>query len=168
MTLQELAASCEWSFGLVLSEADQQKQAINATRFYLGWGTLSSMEPVDPPEPPPPVLYDPLLGWYGGVYGGEYIAVGMPTQCPAPPVPDPPPAPVELSLSTDITYSEWALIRPLYMLYIERENARALEATRMQGVDVYGRDVANIEQDIRQYEETDLPRLAFEQDATTI
>ncbi|ABO60612.1 hypothetical protein LA345_38995 (plasmid) [Burkholderia vietnamiensis] len=171
MTLQELAASCSWAFGLVIDEAEQTKQAINATRFYLGWGAVASMEPVEPDDPPPQVLYDPLLGWYGGIYGGQYISVVDGTHPPyTPPATDtdPPPVPEGLSADTDITNSEWALIKPLYMLYIERENARALEASRGLGVDVYGRDVSQIEQDIRQYETQDLPRLAFEQDAQTI
>lgn len=63
--------------------------------------------------------------------------------------------------TAEITDSEWACIKPLYMLYIERENARALEASRGQGVDVYGRTVSEIEQAITQYETVDLPRLAF-------
>jgi len=60
-----------------------------------------------------------------------------------------------------ITPSEWGLIKPLAALYVERENARALEASRGQGVDVYGRSVSEIEQSITQYEVMDLPRLAF-------
>lgn len=60
-----------------------------------------------------------------------------------------------------ITPSEWGLIKPLAVLYVERENARALEASRGQGVDVYGRSVSEIEQSITQYEVMDLPRLAF-------
>jgi len=61
----------------------------------------------------------------------------------------------------DVTASEWGLIKPLVLLYVERENARALEASRGQGVDVYGRSVSEIEQAITQYEVTDLPRMAF-------
>ena len=61
----------------------------------------------------------------------------------------------------DVTASEWGLIKPLVALYVERENARALEASRGQGVDVYGRSVSEIEQSIAQYETMDLPRMAF-------
>jgi hypothetical protein len=61
----------------------------------------------------------------------------------------------------DVTAGEWGLIKPLVLLYVERENARALEASRGQGVDVYGRSVSEIEQAITQYEVMDLPRLAF-------
>lgn len=61
----------------------------------------------------------------------------------------------------ELTDGEWSLIKPLYMLYIERDNARALEASRGLGVDVYGRSVTEIEQDIRAYESEALPKLAF-------
>ena len=54
------------------------------------------------------------------------------------------------------------------MLYVERENARPLEASRMQGVEVYGRDVASVEQDVERYESETLPRLAFMQPVETI
>lgn len=63
----------------------------------------------------------------------------------------------------DLTPSEWGVIKPLLALYIERENARALEASRGQGVDVFGRSVSEIDQSISQYEAVDLPRLAFMQ-----
>ena len=41
------------------------------------------------------------------------------------------PAPVDV----DLTHSELAIIRPLWLLYIEHENAMALEASRSQGAD---------------------------------
>lgn len=66
-----------------------------------------------------------------------------------------------LSAGTKLTESEWGIIRPLAALYIERENARALEASRGNGVDVYGRTVSEIDQSITQYETIDMPRAAF-------
>lgn len=66
-----------------------------------------------------------------------------------------------VSEDTDLSPGEWAAIKPLFMLYIERENARALEASRGQGVDVYGRTISEVSPEIAQYENTDLPRLAF-------
>lgn len=62
---------------------------------------------------------------------------------------------------TAIAPGEWAVIKPLFMLYVERENARALEASRGLGVDVYGRTISEIGPEITQYENNDLPRLAF-------
>lgn len=150
MKLTELAAASHWVFGLVLADEQVEAQAMKAARAYLGWGSIASLEP--PPEPDPAPLYgEPfLVGWYGTVFGAQPAA-------PAPaPVPPPP-----LDADTEITYGEWAVIKPLFELYVERENARALEASRSQGVDVYGRAVDVIEADIRQYETLDMPRLAF-------
>jgi len=53
----------------------------------------------------------------------------------------------------DITLSEWAIIRPLFDLYCEHENAAILEQTRGQGLDVFGRQVSEIQMDIREYEQ---------------
>jgi len=47
-----------------------------------------------------------------------------------------------------ISYSEWALIKPLFYLYVERESAIQLEASRGLGVDVFGRSSSEIDQDI--------------------
>ena len=70
-------------------------------------------------------------------------------------------APLEkITPETDITSSEWAIIRPLFLLYAERENALQLEASRGMGVDVYGRSVSEISSEITQ-PEADLPMRAF-------
>ena len=53
----------------------------------------------------------------------------------------------------ELTDSEWALIRPLFLLYLERETAYLIEASRGQGVDVYGRSVAEILGDIATVEQ---------------
>ena len=52
-----------------------------------------------------------------------------------------------------LSLSEWAIIKPLFELYVERENAMHLEASRVLGVDVYGRGVSEVKQDINQYHE---------------
>ena len=67
----------------------------------------------------------------------------------------------------DLSPSEYGIIRPLFDLYVEAENAMNLEASRGLGVDVFGRQVSEIQQEIRQYE-TDLPRLAFVEPLITI
>lgn len=66
----------------------------------------------------------------------------------------------EIDGSTGVSVSEWAVIRPLFLLYVERENALQLEASRGLGVDVYGRDSASIAADIMQIE-AELPLKAF-------
>ncbi len=77
---------------------------------------------------------------------------------------DPAPA---LSGATDISLSEWALIRPLFLLYVERENALYLEASRGHGVDVFGRSSGEIAGDILQTE-AELPHRAFCLPITTV
>lgn len=61
---------------------------------------------------------------------------------------------------TQITLSEWALIRPLFILLVEREVALNLEASRAFGADPYGRQSSEIELDIKDYLEQ-LPRKNF-------
>ena len=72
------------------------------------------------------------------------------------------PPPIGYDLDTCISLSEWALIKPLFMLYVEREAAIQLEASRGMGIDVFGRSVSEIEQDILNYESS-LPLQAFTQ-----
>ncbi len=49
------------------------------------------------------------------------------------------PRPSDVTDSTPISLSEFAVIRPLFLLYLERENAIQLEASRGMGVDPFGR-----------------------------
>lgn len=58
----------------------------------------------------------------------------------------------DITPTTDITISEWGLIRPLFLLYVERETALNLEASRGMGVDVYGRSTSEIQSEITQKE----------------
>lgn len=67
----------------------------------------------------------------------------------------------------NLTDSEWAWIRPLFALYVEREQALQLEATRGLGADVFGRSTSEISADIER-QETELPRRAFLQPAFTV
>lgn len=68
---------------------------------------------------------------------------------------------------TVITTSEWALIRPLFMLYAERETALQLEASRGMGIDPFGRSASEIAAEIAQAE-ADMPRRAFFQPILTV
>lgn len=67
----------------------------------------------------------------------------------------------------DISVSEWAVIRPLFVLYVERENALQMEATRSLGADPFGRSSSEAANDIAQIE-NDLPRRVFYQPVVTI
>jgi len=65
-----------------------------------------------------------------------------------------------VAVDVDLTHSELAIIRPLWWLYIEKENGTALEASRSQGADPWGRAVAEVAQAITDYEAR-LPSLTF-------
>ncbi|MDC8446101.1 MAG: hypothetical protein LV471_09285 [Nitrosomonas sp.] len=77
-----------------------------------------------------------------------------------------PPYP-DITGATTISLSEWALIKPLFLLYVERETAPQLEASRMLGVDVFGRATSEIQQDINQMM-LDMPQKAFLQLIITV
>ncbi|HEY4529163.1 MAG TPA: hypothetical protein VIG97_02355 [Luteimonas sp.] len=66
----------------------------------------------------------------------------------------------DIGAYTVVSVSEWAVIRPLFLLYVERENALQLEASRGLGVDVFGRDSVSVAADIMQAE-MELPVKAF-------
>lgn len=63
--------------------------------------------------------------------------------------------------------SELSIIRPLWLLYMERENSTALEASRSQGAELFGRSVAEVQMSILEYEMR-LPQLAFSAEWVTI
>lgn len=67
----------------------------------------------------------------------------------------------------NLTDSEWGWIRPLFALYVEREQALQLEATRGLGADVFGRSSSEIATDIER-QEAELPRRAFLQPVFTV
>lgn len=67
----------------------------------------------------------------------------------------------------DLTPSEWAIIKPLFELYVEKQCAGALEATRGLGVDVYGRMTSEVSQDIT-LREQEMPKQAFCQPVFTV
>jgi len=67
----------------------------------------------------------------------------------------------------EVSESELSIIKPLWLLYMERENSTALEASRTQGAEVYGRAVSEVQASIIDYEAR-LPGLAFCEDWVTI
>jgi hypothetical protein len=60
----------------------------------------------------------------------------------------------------DLTASELSIIKPLWHLYLERENATALEASRTMGAELFGRSTAEVGPAIEAYEAR-MPSLAF-------
>lgn len=67
----------------------------------------------------------------------------------------------------ELTPSEWAIIQPLFMLYVERQNAMDLEASRAMGLEVYGRSVAEVQTDIKELQER-MPHDAFSEMPQTV
>lgn len=132
--------------GLVLTEPEVVDCVLRAARHYAAYGNLSSLSLSDQlPEAPAP--------------GSTVI----------PPATDPEPEVLEslpvkrlayLTDQTFVTVGEWACIQPLFTLYVEKENAMRLEASRAMGIEVYGRSVGEIAQDISR-EEEGMPQKAF-------
>lgn len=65
-----------------------------------------------------------------------------------------------ITAETPLSTSEWAVIRPLFVLYLEKETALQLEASRGMGVDPYGRSSSEIASEIMQAEQA-MPLQAF-------
>lgn len=126
------------SGGLVLDEPQVIECVVTAARFYAAYGDIKSIS-----------LSDTLPG---APQPGDSLPV----------VPDEPPdvapsLPVKnlgyISEETTVSVGEWSIIRPLFALYIERENAVRLEASRALGLEVYGRTVSEVAADISREEE---------------
>lgn len=100
---------------LVLDDEEVMAQAVDGTRYYLGWGTL----------------------------GGARPALD------------------DVDESTEVSASEWAIISPLFVLLVEKENSLRLEASRSGGLELYGRQSSEVEADIRIMKDETLPQRAF-------
>lgn len=61
--------------------------------------------------------------------------------------------PGHISMDTVLTLGEWSLVRPLFVLYVEREQGAMLEASRAGGIEFYGRSVAEVAADIKDTED---------------
>lgn len=73
----------------------------------------------------------------------------------------------DITETTELSISEWAVIKPLFLLYVERETALQTEATGMQGVAGYGRNSSEVNGEIAIYER-ELPQKASSSAAFTI
>lgn len=164
MKLVDLVAgflSAERTVGQLLDDDVVQAQAVAATRFFAGWAAVASLMPKPVDAAPEPVVFDPLAAviYPDGKAPKRFI------EHPGEPVA--PTALADITLDTELTAGEWALIRPLFLLYCEREQALVLESGRVMGVDVFGRQSSEIGPDIQQAE-SDFGRKAFVQPVMTI
>lgn len=73
----------------------------------------------------------------------------------------------DVSDTTELTSSEWGLIKPLFHFYAEKQNSIRLEASRASGLDVYGRAVSEVQADINVMHE-ELPHKIFSQDIISV
>lgn len=132
--------------GVLLDDVQMVGAAVAAARFYAGYGDIRSVSGSD-------LLQE---------------AAGAGQSRPLPPDEEPailPALPIKdlglITGDTDLSTGEWAIIRPLFVLYVDRENAMLLEATRGMGADPFGRSVSEIAQEIAQWETEVIPTKAF-------
>jgi hypothetical protein len=119
--------------GIVLGEEEITRNLKKAVRFYCGYAVLKSAPPEDEDED------DTTPPFHTDIDATDSI---------------------DSDQDFDLSPSEWSIIRPLFDLYVERENATHLEASRSLGVDVFGRTVSEVTQDIN-LKEQEMPRAAF-------
>lgn len=140
MTLSELLAAYTAALpaGVLLDTPQLQRNLKKAVRFYCGYAALTNAP--SPYEQAVADGADPTgLDVHSPVDASDAIGGAQ---------------------DFDLTASEWAIIRPLFDLYVERENAMSLEASRALGVEVFGRAVAEVEMDIKE-REAEMPHQAF-------
>lgn len=130
----------ELPVGIVVTQLQVERSIKNAVRFYCGYAVLKSAPPTDTDE-------DELTPpYHTAITAGNEITGGQ---------------------DYELSPSEWAIIRPLFVLYVELENAAALEATRALGLDVYGRQTSEVQADIREREAM-MPKDAFMESVVTV
>jgi hypothetical protein len=158
------------TIGQLLEDERIQAMAVAATHFYVGFGHLNSAGVDTLPPVNQPSFSNSLADSLSGMVAvidplQQSVAnrlVPQPTGLPFPAI-----GLETITAETDVTASDWALIRPLFLLYCEREQALMLESSRVMGVDVFGRSSGEVQQDITNYE-ADLPQKAFIQPVFTI
>lgn len=150
MTLSELITeftSVRRPGWLVMADPELAQFGLEAVRFYAAYGDIKSLSNSD------------VLPGAGDTLPSTPVTV----------VPSLPIKRLELITETvELTPGEWAVIRPLFILYVERENALRLEASRANGLEVYGRSVGEVSADIARQEEEIIPAKAFVYAAETI
>lgn len=132
---------------LVLDAPEVMECALSAARFYAAYGDIKSISLADnlpgAPAPGSPLPPEPAQE--------PVIAPSLPIKALG-----------HITDQTVLSVGEWSLIRPLFVLYTERENAMRLEASRASGLEVYGRTVSEIAGDIDRMESPEgLPSKAF-------
>lgn len=139
MKLSEIIAQylAHLPVGIVLEDSQVTRNLRKAVRTYCGYATLKS----EPSEAELYVLSFVEAGLEAPLFplGNVHSPVNAEDDIPS-------------GQDFDLTPSELAIIQPLWTLYNEWENAQSLEASRSQGLDVYGRTTGEIAMDIRERE----------------
>ena len=139
MKLSEIIAQylAHLPVGIVLEDSQVTRNLRKAVRAYCGYATLKS----EPSEAELYVLSFVEAGLEAPLFplGNVHSPVNAEDDIPS-------------GQDFDLTPSELAIIQPLWTLYNEWENAQSLEASRSQGLDVYGRTTGEIVMDIRERE----------------
>lgn len=165
--------------GIILEDGQLTRSLKRAIRFYCGYATLTHAPSafeilVQESEATRMAAEQQLIQQLG--IGGQLTPAERST---LPRVPLYPPAGVEVHSPVDasngfagdqdfdLTPSEYALIWPLFELYVELENAEALEASRASGMDGWGRSTDTIRAEIEQTEER-MSKAAFQFGCITI
>lgn len=131
--------------GLVVALEQVLQLAVDAFRYYAAYGQIASKaRPGAFEDQSAPAVFGDI---------GAAANTGL--------IGNPPGPAVAAGSDTVITLGEWAIIKPLFVLYVERENAIHLEATRGLGADPYGRSVSEVTADITLAEETAQTRAFF-------
>lgn len=150
MTLAQLADECYAageSGGLVLLPDQVTECALQAARQYAAHGYIDS-----------------LTGADNLPAAGDSAPDQDPVLIPAYPVKNI----ADIDENTVVSVGEWAIINPLFKLYVERANAIRLEASRAMGLEPYGRTVSEVQQDITLMETDTLPTRAFQHEIVTV
>ena len=140
MTLSEIVAQylSHLPAGIVLEDAQIARNLRKAVRLYCGYATLKNapsaaeLDAQTALDAGLPYPLFPVGDVHSPVNSDDAIAGAQ---------------------DFDLTASELAIIRPLFDLYNESENAQSLEASRALGLDVYGRSTGEIAQDLREREQ---------------
>ncbi len=140
--------------GIVLEDWQIMRNLRRAVRLYCGYATLES-------APSEAELY--TLSFLMDGFPEPLFPVGDVHS----PVDGVDSLPLPAGQDFDLNLSELTIIQPLWRLYNERENADSLEASRSQGLEVYGRSTAEIEMDIRE-RESQMPYLCFVEPVVSI
>ena len=142
--LAEEYAEARASRGLVLYPDEVAKLAVDAARFYAGYGDIASLSGSSTKLSSAAGEGAAVPSTADDQYTGALPVRGLDA----------------ISEGTDVTMGEWAIIRPLFVLYVDKENALRIESSGTMGVQAWGRNSSEIAAEIDR-EHAELPNRAI-------